>query len=300
MDGAENPTMFRRRMITLEGRGPGQQAVLDLGPHDRPVDVVFLHANGFNAMTYRGVLTPLANRLRLLLVDQRGHGASTLSTQREGRTSWYDMRDDLLALLAVLNLADVVLAGHSMGGTAGVLAAAVAPERVRSLRLFDPVVMTPMSSQSADLGPLAQSPLVAGALKRRAVFPSRAAALEAYRGRGAFRTWPEETLADYVAGGFVDLSSGEVTLACEPAWEASSFTSHGHDTLAAFRAVTAPIHILRASDNSTCRIDSIVGELEATGRFHMETVPGTTHFLPMERPDLVRASLLEATAPALA
>ena len=300
MDGADISTTLRRRMITLDGRGPGQMAVLEIGPRERPVDVVFLHANGFNAMTYRSILAPLAGRLRLLLVDQRGHGATTLSTEREGRASWYDLRDDLLALLAAENLSDVVLSGHSMGGTAGVLAAAVAPERVRSLRLFDPVVMTPMSSQSADLGPLAQSPLVQGALKRRAVFPSRQAALEAYSGRGAFRTWPPESLADYVAGGFVDLPSGEVTLACEPAWEASNFTSHGHDTLAAFRAVTAPIHILRASDNSTCRIDTIEAELAATGRFHMETVPGTTHFLPMERPELVRASLLEATGPALA
>jgi pimeloyl-ACP methyl ester carboxylesterase len=298
MDGEPNSTTLHRRMIDLDGRGPGQMALLDFGPPDRPVDVVFLHANGFNAMTYRSILAPLEGRLRLLSVDQRGHGASTLNTERAGRTSWYDMRDDLLALMRVLDLRDVVLAGHSMGGTASALAAASEPARVKSLRLFDPVVMAPGVSTSTDLGPLAQSPLVQGALRRRAVFPNRTAALEAYRGRGAFRTWPEETLADYVAGGFVDLPSGEVTLACEPAWEASNFTSHGHDTLAAFRAVRCPIHILRASDNSTCRIDSIEAELRASGRFHMETVPGTTHFLPMERPDLVRASLLEATTPA--
>ena len=29
-------------------------------------------------------------------------------------------------------------------------------------------------------------------------------------------------------------------------------------------------------------------------RIRMELIPGTSHFLPMERPDLVRAALLEA------
>ena len=34
--------------------------------------------------------------------------------------------------------------------------------------------------------------------------------------------------------------------------------------------------------------------LAATGRYRIETVPATSHFLPMERPDLVRQVLTEA------
>ena len=37
-----------------------------------------------------------------------------------------------------------------------------------------------------------------------------------------------------------------------------------------------------------------VDELVATGRNRIDTVPGTTHFLPMERPELVREAILEA------
>ncbi len=48
--------------------------------------------------------------------------------------------------------------------------------------------------------------LAEGALRRRSDFPSREAALAAYRGRGAFRTWPEAPLADYVADGFRDVA----------------------------------------------------------------------------------------------
>lgn len=294
MDG-DSPDQFRRREIALPGRGPGVMAALDFGPKDRAVDVVFLHANGFNAQTYRTLLAPLAGPLRILAVDQRGHGASTLATVTEGRTSWYDLRDDLLALLETLDLTDVVLSGHSMGGTASVMAAASAPGRVRSLQLFDPVVMTADITAAANSGDLPSSPLVHGALRRRAVFPSRQAALDAYRGRGAFKTWPEAVLEDYVAGGFKDLAEGEVTLACAPAWEASNFTSHAHDTVAAFEALRCPVRILKADENSTCRLDGRMDVLIASGAIAVEVLPGTTHFLPMERPEAVQAALRAAT-----
>src|SRR5438876_6866262 len=125
MDGAQalSPRRFR---VALEGRGPGEMAYLDFGPSSRPVDVLFLHANGFNALTYRSILTPLAGEMRIIAADQRGHGTSTLATVTEGRTDWYEFRDDLLALLAALDLTNVVLTGHSMGGTASNLATAAA------------------------------------------------------------------------------------------------------------------------------------------------------------------------------
>ena len=66
---------------------------------ERPVDIVFSHANGFNARTYRSILAPLAAEMRILALDARGHGASTLPTVIEGRAGWHEFRDDLLALL---------------------------------------------------------------------------------------------------------------------------------------------------------------------------------------------------------
>lgn len=279
----------RARLIDLAGRG-GAMAGYEFGPLDRPIDIVFVHANGFNARAYVPILAPLADSLRVLAVDQRGHGGSTLPTQTEGRTSWYDLRDDLLALLSALDLRQVILAGHSMGGAASVLAQAHAPERVRSLVLADPVVIPPTSEAEV----VSNSPLVQGALRRRAVFPSREAVIAAYAGRGAFASWSPDMLEGYVTDGFRDRSDGQVELSCAPAWEASNFTSHGHDTLGAFEAAQVPIRILRAEEGSTCRDHPRLAALQAAGRIRMETVPGTTHFLPMERPDLVQAALREA------
>ncbi len=283
------------RRIAAPGRGGDTQG-LDFGPRDRPIDIVFSHANGFNARTYASILAPLAAGLRILALDQRGHGRSGLAPfPPETRTSWDDLALDLLAILAELDLHDVVLAGHSMGGTVSLLAAAQAPGRVKALALFDPVIMPPEVVAQSRAGQLAESPLVQGALRRRAVFPSQAAVVAAYTGRGAFRTWTAEMLADYVADGVKPTAEGQVELACAPAWEASNFTAHGHDSWAALAAIQVPIHILRAEEGSTCRIEGREAELTAGGRVTVDTIPGTSHFLPMERPDLVRETL-KATA----
>lgn len=278
----------RARRVSLPSRG-GEMSVLDFGAPDRPVDIVFSHANGFNARTYRTILAPLASELRILAVDMRGHGASALPTVIEGRDGWHEFREDLRALIAAETDRPVVLAGHSMGGTASLLTAAAEPDRVKALTLFDPVIFTP--SQPAT--EMTDNPLADGAQRRRATFPSKAAVREAYTGRGAFRSWRPEQLADYVEAGFRETPDGEVTLACPPAWEASNFRTHHYDPWAAFRATRCPIRILRAEQGSTARLDEGEAELLATGRVAIEVIPGTSHFLPMERPDLVRQLLRE-------
>jgi pimeloyl-ACP methyl ester carboxylesterase len=280
------------RTVRLETEtGAGDFAYLDYGPTGRPVDAVFTHANGFNARTYRTILGPLSGDLRILALDLRGHGRTPAPAEPEGRTDWLDLGQDLIAFVETLELRDVVLAGHSMGGTLSLFTAADRPERVRALALFDPVVLPP---DRAFGGAPAASPLVHGASRRRRHFETRDAAVQSYRGRGAFTTWEESMLLDYVEDGFRDLADGTVELACAPEWEVSNYVSQGHDPWDAFARSRCPITILRAETASTCNTDSRAAALTADGRIHIETIPGTTHFLPMERPDLVRATLRSA------
>jgi pimeloyl-ACP methyl ester carboxylesterase len=273
-------------------------AVLEFGPADRPIDLIFVHANGFNGQTYRALLAPLSAGLRVMAVDQRGHGSSRLAADPEHRRDWLDLRDDLLALLAVLDQGPVVLAGHSMGATVSLLAAAEAPEAVRGLVLLDPVIMPRAVALYARLpwtsGALwKRMPIVQGALRRRAVFDSREAAFTAYRGRGAFRTWPEAMLADYVGGGFRDRDDGRVELACAPAWEASNYAAQGHDPWRAMARLRCPARILRAEHGSTARLGDATRLARRYPKVGVETVTGASHFLPMERPDLVREAIFE-------
>jgi pimeloyl-ACP methyl ester carboxylesterase len=279
----------RRRAVPVPG---GEIAGFEFGPAERSLDVLFLHANGFNAGTYADILSPLAKDLRILAVDQRGHGRTTLPADPETHDAWLVFRDDLLALLEALGESPTVLAGHSMGGTVGLLAAAERADAAKRLVLFDPVVIT--ADRAAQAGPdgLKNSPLAIGARRRRATFPDREAAFEAYNGRGAFRTWPEASLRAYLADGVLEGEDGQVHLSCRPDWEAANFGAHHHDTVGAFARATMPIRVLKAEIGSTCGLDAD----QAGDNVRMETVPGTSHFLPMECPELVRSALIEAAA----
>jgi pimeloyl-ACP methyl ester carboxylesterase len=284
----------RRRMIRIHD---GEVAALDFGDKSRPVDVLFAHANGMNAMAYRALLGPLSLTLRIVAVDLRGHGASRLPADPKGRVSWSDFRDDILALIKATSDAPMILSGHSMGATASLLAAAKAGDMVKGLVLLDPVILPHWAMVLAKApwlvgGIWRRMPLTKGALNRRAVFDSFGAAFNAYRGRGAFRTWPEIMLADYVAAGFHDREDGKIELNCSTAWEAANFAAQANDPYAALRQTTCPIHILRAEHNSPCNLRP--GRLRRLPQVKLETVAGTTHFLPMERPDIVRDALLDA------
>lgn len=296
---AASPPKPRRRALAFDPpTGPGDIALIEFGPARRPADVIFSHANGFNAGTYRSTLAPLAPEVRVTAPDSRGHGLTTLPANPSGRRNWQDLRDDLVALLERLDGPPVVLAGHSMGGTVSLLAAAAAPSRVRAVVCFDPVIWPTigvLANQLPFAGKLTErhAPIARASARRRRRFDSREAAFRAYAGRGAFRTWPVEMVADYLEDGLRESPDGGVELSCTPEWETSNYTAQAHDPYAAIRAFGGRTLLLRASRASTCRI----GEADRFMKRHPHTevhTIGGGHFFPMERPDLVRAAIAAA------
>lgn len=289
-------------MTTLEPHSPvrrteslpdGTVSLLDWNVGAR-LDLVFLHATGFNAETYGPLLAPLAADHRVVAIDQRGHGLTTLPTDPEGLVDWWPYARDLIHLLdrwVPKGAPPVVLAGHSMGGIVSLLAASERPQAVRGLVLLDPVLMPP-AMRWALFTPWGRAKarrfgLAVGAAKRRPVFPSREEALATYRTRKAFSTWQPGFLEGYVSGGFVDDGDG-VRLGCAPAWESATFAAHRHRSWAALRRLRMPVHLIAAGEGST-----VVGGLEKVRRVApaavAERLHGTTHFFPMEQPDHVRA-----------
>ena len=301
MSPAPRPKAPRSRMIPVRtASGDGEMHLLDFGDPKRPVDVVFTPANGFNARTYRSILQPLSKDVRILAVDPRSHGRTTLPGDGVGDRSWRVLADDLLALMRTLDLPPVILSGHSMGGTVSILAAGKAPERVRGLALFDPVMWGQVGVLLAHLpwAPAAaakRAPIAVQAARRRSVFDSRAAAFKAYHGRGAFKGWPDAMLKDYVADGFRDRADGGVELACPPAWEARLYTTHAHDPYAALRRFGGPISIWKARRGSTCRVKDAAAFRRRFPGARLEKVDGG-HFFPMTEPQVVRDALREAAA----
>lgn len=91
----------RLQRFTLGGNG-GHIAGLNFGRPGGPIDVVFLHATGFSALTYRHLLQPLDPRLRVVALDLRGHGQTTLPARPAGLTHWYTYAEDVVGALRQL------------------------------------------------------------------------------------------------------------------------------------------------------------------------------------------------------
>jgi len=96
------------------------------GDADAPA-MVLLHGAGAVGADWDPVIPAFAKDHRVYVPDLRGHGASDWP----GQYSFELMRDDVLAFLDRLDLNDVVLIGHSMGGTVAWLAAEDRPDRLR-------------------------------------------------------------------------------------------------------------------------------------------------------------------------
>ena len=95
--------------------------------------IVLLHALGEQAATWDEVVARFATRFRVVALDLRGHGSSTWP----GTYSFTLMRDDVLGVLDALDLLDLVLVGHSMGGTVAYLVAQAQPGRIARLVVED-------------------------------------------------------------------------------------------------------------------------------------------------------------------
>jgi pimeloyl-ACP methyl ester carboxylesterase len=278
-----------RREITREG---GQVSYLEWqGGHPA---FHFAHANGFNGEVYRTLLAPLAARFQIFASDMRGHGFTALPTAPGMTKGWTVHGSDLNEFLAKVHPGPLVLAGHSMGAIASLMVAARHPERVRALVLAEPVLVP--SAMAFVLMRLVRATgirppipdLAERAARRREIFASFDEAFFAYRGRGAFKTWPEQVLRDYLSGGLEPTGNGtEMRLACRPWWEAENFRSSPPGVARLTSLIRCPLTVI-LGENSTAgdREVTLIARLHRSAR--IVRVPGASHFLPMERPEIVR------------
>lgn len=269
------------------------------GPQDgRPV-LHWAHANGFNGQTYDPLLAPLAARFDIHGWDARGHGMSSLPAWPDKLRSWAIYRNDLEKLVAHLAAqagAKIWLGGHSMGGCASILLAAKRPDLVAGLVLTDPVVMPTFS---AIVSPLLMAlrgrghPLMELAKKRRAQWPDKQTITAAYTGRGAFASWRDGFLDAYLDGGLLPLlgdAENQLRLACDPKWEAANFKGPQMDVVRWIKKLRVPFTLMMAEKGSTTRAVAAFEAARADKKIY--PVAGSTHFVPMEFPDLVREEII--------
>ncbi|VDC07676.1 unnamed protein product [Peniophora sp. CBMAI 1063] len=224
--------------------------------------VLCTHGNGMHAGTFAPTLRRLLSRrsdiAEAWALDAVHHGdAGLLNAGNLGALfDWRDTARDVLCLLQhflpptpTLGPLPTVLTrtygkprrvfglGHSFGGGVLALAATRHPELFSALMLADPVIAPSELDRTIQREPGWVAPdgtrtisgypslhgYTLGALGRRSVWPSQAAALEALAAHPVFSTWHRDAREVYVKHAMVEGQDGQVRLKCEGKQEAAVY-----------------------------------------------------------------------------
>lgn len=112
--------------------------------------LLFAHGLAATRGISRQQLAPLADRYRVIVFDQRGHGQSTPMTDPAG----YDpaaMARDIAAVMDAVGVERAIVGGESMGAATALLFALAQPERVERLLLTAPAFDDTPNPQAAHL-----------------------------------------------------------------------------------------------------------------------------------------------------
>ena len=244
------------------------------------------HATGFHGRFYLPLAAALAERFHCIAFDYRGHG----DTPRPlGPVVWERYGDDALAMATVIGEMSggpIDGFGHSMGGACLLMAAHRDPSLFRRLVLFEPVVFPPIDFRPEGH----ESPLVAGALRRRSTFPSFESAIEHYAAKPPLAGFTPAALDAYVRYGFAEGEDGQVHLKCRPETEAETFRGgSGHHTFDVLADIDLPVLVIAGhiGEMQPSSVAARVAEQLPNGSY-LE-LPAYDHFAPMTHPDEVAA-----------
>jgi pimeloyl-ACP methyl ester carboxylesterase len=248
------------------------------------------HATGFHGRCYLPVAHELASRFHSLALDYRGHGDTSSPRSGLGLPLGIDIGSDLDwesygddAEGVALSLERPLFGfGHSMGGAALLMAAHRQPDLFQRLVLFEPIVFPPMGIRPGGEG---DSPLVAGARRRRSSFPSYEAAIANFSAKPPLSSFTQEALDAYVRFGFAEGEDGQVHLKCRPETEAATFVaSGGHHMWDALPEIVTPVLVLagRVEEMQPSSISSSMADRLPNGVYR--ECADLDHFGPMTHP----------------
>ncbi|HWP20696.1 MAG TPA: alpha/beta fold hydrolase [Burkholderiaceae bacterium] len=167
-----------------------------------PTPIVFSHANGFPAGTYR----LLFDRFRTAgyevhAIEKFGHDPRYPVTD-----NWPHLRDQLIHFIErEVPARPAWLVGHSLGGFLSLLAAIHRPDLARAVVLLDSPVLYGIKARGVQLfkatGWIGRVSPGKISRQRRDVWPSADEALSHFASKPNFARWHPQVLADYIAAG---------------------------------------------------------------------------------------------------
>ncbi len=264
-----------------------RMCVEDFGGEGPPL--IMLHSTGFGRWMWRPLGASLVARFHLYAPDQRGHGDTD---KPETGYDFVTLAQDIDGLLDALGLGQVFAMGHSAGATTLASHAALFPGRIRRLLMVEPVTPGVQAGRRPANEGGGPNPMVERTLRRRTTFASAQAMFDWFRGRAPFDTWTEESLRLYCEEGTRPVDGG-VTLKCPPEYEARFYdTVSRFDATQMLTALRLRVRFLwgesdHGPDGTGPGAEALVRGAET------KRIPGTTHFMPMEKPEVVAAEAID-------
>ena len=237
------------------------------------------HATGF----CKEVWAALVEDLGLLGDSTRAwdypcHGAGPA---RDHPLDWWDMAH--YALTQVEGDHPRLGVGHSMGAATLVMAQLLEPGTFDRLVLIEPIMFPGPSMRMVD------NPMALAARRRSREFASREVAFENFTSKPVFSNWDQRAMAGYVEGGLRPEGDSFV-LSCDPDDEAEVFETAGeHGAFARLGEIDIPVHVVAGEASNTHPAEFVDVMVEAFAEAESTIIPGTGHFVPMEKPGALAA-----------
>ena len=249
--------------------------------HAGSANVVLVHGFTCGPEDWTSVVERIGSNARCLAIHLRGHGAAR---EIAGPYSIEQSARDTVAIARHLGLRDAVVVGHSMGARIALQIASVWPEFARAI--------VPVEGSSVPGDPGMAGHDVAAALKagkKRQWIGSLYANMllhelsDTDRQRLAARAerLPDQAVIDYFAS--------------MARWDRSSFEG-------AVKASSCPIVVVQSTSLDDCEVRRSIGEQprsrwrDGIERFRADArvveVPGASHLLMLDRPDVVANEIL--------
>lgn len=267
-----------------------------INPHaahgGRKPTIVFAHANGFPAGTYRVLFEAWrAAGYEVRAIERIGHDAAYPVTG-----NWPHLRQQLADFVMRETDGPAFLVGHSLGGFLGLMVALEHRPLVAGLVMIDSPLIYGWKARALQF---AKATGLAGRVspgnvsrRRRESWRDEAEVLSHFAGKPAFARWDARVLADYVASGTVD-ANGERRLAFDRAIETSIYNTLPHhvERLVRRHPPDCPVAFIGGTDSDELRRAGLAGTRRLT-RGRMVEIEGS-HLFPMERPDETARVVLE-------
>ena len=250
----------------------------------------FLHANGYPPECYQPFLELLKTQYHVFGMLLRPLWPDSDPTKIR---DWHPFSDDLLNFLANTNNTPVIGVGHSIGAVVTLRAALRDPGRFRALILLDPVLFVPsrlliwILVRTMGLGNKVH-PKIPGALKRRRHFDDLDLVFRGYRNREVFRYMSDDNLKTYIEG-ITRRTEHGYELVYSPEWESHIYLTglRDFDIWRGLPELRVPTLFIRGAETDTFLENAARFVQRKQPRARVETLPQSTHLLPLERPQEV-------------